>query len=162
MPPHDHEEYKGIVDKANTEFTTLKLAIAQLDKKIHEKDAEITVLQEMLDQISKKEAENEFASATPVVVFDSDEGRVVGMSLLYRKKGVAVEALVKNLVEAWQKDGKEVEVAGLPPSMSLKVKGDTTGRGFDFFPTTMLFLRMSKKDREALGQGLELVGQKEA
>jgi hypothetical protein len=175
LPPHEHAEYKsmaekaekasleaqGLADKTTNEFTLLKLAIAQLDKKIKEKDTEITVLQEMLDRLTKKEVENELASSTSVVVFDPEVGRIIGMTLLYRKKGVPVETLVKNLVENWQKDGKDLEFSGVPPNMSVKVKGDASGKGFDFYPSTMMFLRMSKKDRDSLGKDIELVGEKQ-
>lgn len=157
MPEHAHEEYKGLIDKNSNDLTTLKLAIANLVDKLQKKDTEIAELQGMLDKVAKPEEENIMATATPIVLYDPDEKKVVATHLLYKKSGISPEGLLRALADAWQKDGKGVDVLGLPPRMSLRVKEDSSGRGFDLVPGSILVARVSKKDREAIAALLRQV-----
>jgi hypothetical protein len=154
LPAHEHEEYKGFLSKQDNELTTLKLAIAHLDRKLADKENEIVVLQGMIDEVVKKEEENEMATATPVAIYDTEEKRVVAMHLLYKSKGQKVETILRALVDAWHKEPQGVEFAGLPPNMSLRLKGDASERGFDMVPSTMLVLRVTKKERTSLEESL--------
>lgn len=156
IPEHEHEDYRGDLEEHESELTTLKLAIAHLDQKLKERESEITVLQGMLTEMVKKEEENEMATATPIIIYDTQEKRVVGMNLLYRKKGQQVEGILKKLVDGWHKESKGVEFNGLPPNMTLRLKEDPEERGFEMVPATMLVLRLSRKEREALGPVMQL------
>ncbi len=152
MPEHSHEEYKNLVQTHNNEMTTIKLAIAQLAQKLQEKTAELSQLQGLLDQVVKKHEEDEMLTATPVALYDTDEKKVVQVSLLFQQKGVTTDQALKQAVDNWHKEGLSVDVAGLPPNMSVRVRDDAQGRGFDLIPTNMILLRVSKKDREALSE----------
>jgi hypothetical protein len=164
MPEHDHHSYDGKLSSHDAELNRLKLAVAQLGKKLLDKDKEIYRLNSVVAESQKERevvakelaavrAEREkVAHAMPVVIYDAEENKVAGVSLFATGKGEALEKLLGSLVQNWQGQGRGVEVAGLPPHMAVRVKGDASGRGFDLFPSSVLFLRLSRKEREVLGK----------
>ncbi len=150
LPEHTHEEYKGLVQTHANEMTTIKLAIAQLAQKLQEKTTELATLQGLLDQVVKKHEVDELLTATPVALYDVDEKKIVQVSVLFKNRGTTVDQALKTVVDQWHKDGLAIDVSGLPPNMAVRVRGDTSERGFDLIPSNMVLIRLSKKDREAV------------
>lgn len=151
LPEHSHDEVKSLAQTHANEMTTIKLAIAQLAQKLQEKTTELATLQGLLDQVVKKHEEDELLTATPVALYDVDEKKVVQVSVLYKTKGVSVDQALKTVVDRWHQDGQAIDVSGLPPNMAVRIRGDSTERGFDIIPSSLVIVRLSKKDREALG-----------
>ena len=173
LPPHDHEDYKGLIDTQGADLDAVKQLVQDLTDRLSQRDQEIARLKQSVDDSEKvREAlMNEVALARadrekqtqslPVVVYDADEKRVASVNLFASGHGEALEKLVGAMIHSWQNEGKAVDVTGLPPHMAVKVRDDPQGRGFELFPSSVLFLKVTSKEREALGSLPPLVSQPE-
>ena len=162
-PPHDHEKLIADLTQQATEVSRLKLAIAQLGRRVLERDQEVERLEAAIEEAQRRSQglaeelsrlrgeQDEVSRSLPVVIYDTDRNEIAGVSLFTTGKGEALERLLENLLEGWRKEGRDLAVSGLPPALGLRLQGDPDGRGFDLLPSSVLFLRISRKERAALG-----------
>jgi hypothetical protein len=163
LPLHEHEEISEGLKQQSREVNRLKMALAQLGRRVLEREQEIvrlrgSILQsererhQLAQEISRLREEREsLTQAIPVVVYDTDTHRVEGVSLFAAGPRGPLEALVSQLLGRWQGDEGGVEVSGVPPHMRIRLKGEGSERGLDLLPSSVLFLRLSHTEVEALG-----------
>lgn len=171
LVPHDHEDYKAALETQGGDIHEIHTSVEGLQSRLAEREKEIQRLQKIVDESEQTRAalmkeiafaradREKFTSSLPVVMYDADEKRVHSVNLFASGRGEALEKLLGGMIQAWQSEGKSVDVTGLPPHMAVKVRDDPLGRGFELFPSSMLFLRITSKEREALGSLPPLVSQ---
>ena len=173
LPAHDHEDYKGLLDTQGADLEAVKHVVHDLTGRLQDREEEIQRLRKAMDESEKVRAalarevalaradREKMTQSLPVVLYDAEEKRVASVNLFASGHGEALEKLIGALIHSWQNEGKNVDVTGLPPNMAVKVRDDPQGRGFELFPSSVLFLRVTSKEREALGALPPLVSQPE-
>lgn len=161
---HEHDAYRGLFNTQGADIVAIKQIVQGLNQRLLERDQEIARLKKNMDdseqvrealarEVALVRADREKQAQTmPVVVYDAEEKRVASVNLFASGHGEALEKLVGAMIHSWQNEGKAVDVSGLPPQMSVKVRDDPQGRGFELFASPVLFLRVTSKEREALAE----------
>ncbi len=173
LPAHDHEDYKGLLDTQGADLEAVKHVVHDLTGRLQDREEEIQRLRKAMDESEQVRAalarevalaradREKMTQSLPVVLYDAEEKRVASVNLFASGHGEALEKLIGALIHSWQNEGKNVDVTGLPPNMAVKVRDDPQGRGFELFPSSVLFLRVTSKEREAMGALPPLVSQPE-
>lgn len=162
LPGHEHEPYRDQLESQESDLSQLKVTLANLRQSLEEKDDEITQLRQLAhraeeertqlaEEITRVHAERgNVPAGIPVVVFRAEDATVDSVRWLPLDPKTGVGPWLGRLIEDWQAEGLGLEVTGLPPNLSVRVKGAQTGRGFEMLPSSVLFLRLSPEDRARL------------
>ena len=159
LPGHEHEPYRDQLESQESDLSQLKVTLANLRQSLEEKDDEIAQLRQLAqraeeertqlaEEITRVHAERGTVPAgIPVVVFRAEDSGVDSVRWLPLDPKTGVGPWLGRLIEDWQAEGLGLEVTGLPPNLSVRVKGGPPARGFEMLPSSVLFLRLSPEDR---------------
>ncbi len=162
LPAHEHEPYRDQLESQESDLSQLKVTLANLRQSLEEKDDEIAQLRQLAqraeeertqlaEEITRVHAERgNVPAGIPVVVFRAEDSVVDSVRWLPLDPKTGVGPWLGRLLEDWQAGGLGLEVTGLPPNLSVRVKGGLTERGFEMLPSSVLFLRLSPEDRARL------------
>ena len=157
--PHEHEPYRDQLESQESDLSQLKVTLANLRQSLEEKDDEIAHLRQLAQQAEEERTQlaeeitrvqgerGNVPAGIPVVVFRTEDSAVDSVRWLPLDAKTGVGPWLGRLMEDWQAEGLGLEIAGLPPNLSVRVKGSPNPRGFEMLPSSVLFLRLSPEDR---------------
>jgi hypothetical protein len=165
LPTHEHEPYRDQLEAQESDLSQLKVTLANLRQSLEEKDDEIAQLRQLAQRAEEErtrlaeeitrvhEERGNVPAGIPVVVFRAEDSTVDSVRWLPLDPKGGVGPWLGRLVQDWQAEGHGIEVTGLPPNLSVRVKGATGARGFEMLPSSVLYLRLSPEDRARLDAG---------
>ena len=162
LPAHEHEPYRDQLENQEADLSQLKVSLANLRQSVEDKEEEIRALHERATMAEEERArlaeeltrvrdeQSRTPAGVPVVVYRSEEGVIDAVHWMPLEAPGGAHGLLERLIEFWHQEGLSLEFSGLPPNLSVRVRGDRELRGFEMVPSSVLFVRLSARERARL------------